>query len=40
MGGCIYWKDGRYYNLRYEIVYLRTEFDPLPRQHKRAWSVW
>lgn len=40
MGGCIYWKDGRYYNLRYKYVYLRTTFEPVPKRNKPAWSVW
>lgn len=39
-GGCIYWPDGRYFNLRYEFVYLRTTFEPLPKRNKPAWSVW
>lgn len=39
-GGCIWWNDGRFYNLRYEYIYLRTEFEPLPKMKPRAWSVW
>jgi hypothetical protein len=33
MGGSIWWKDGRYYNLRYQYVYLKGEFEPLPCQN-------
>lgn len=43
MGGSIYYKDGRkqsIWNLRYEYVYLKVEFEPPPKTRKRAWSIW
>lgn len=39
MGGRIYWKDGTYFILRYKLVYMRVEFEPLPKQHPARWSI-
>lgn len=42
MGGSIHYKDGRKQStwiLGYEYVYVRTEFEPLPKENQPAWRI-
>lgn len=42
MGGSIHYRDGRklaIWNLGYEYIYLRVEFEPIPKMPQPRWRI-